>query len=148
MEIELLGGGVAPRPHTLAELTEFFDNLAKDRSRVDFAIEADGEFIGGCGLHAFDQRSGTAELGIGIGERDYWGRGYGREAVSLLVDYGFRMHNLRKISASHGTPATSGRSGPIGRPASSRRAGSASTVWSDGRYEDLVLMAIFRDPPS
>src|SRR4051794_26545212 len=82
IEYELLGGGAPPRPRTLAEVTEFFDKLIKERDQVNFAIEADEKLIGDCGLHALDQRSGTAELGIGIGDRDYWGRGYGREAVS------------------------------------------------------------------
>jgi RimJ/RimL family protein N-acetyltransferase len=144
VEYELLGGGDPPRPRTLAELTEFFDKLAKEPDRASFAIEADGTLIGDCGLHAFDQRSGTAELGIGIGDRAYWGRGYGREAVALLVDWGFRMHNLRKIwltvYASNERAVRSYRAAGFVEEGRQR-----AHVWSAGRYEDLVYMAIFRD---
>src|SRR3954447_14310351 len=140
IEAELLGGGAPPRPHTLAEVTEFFDNLAKDRNQVNFAIEAEGKLIGDCGLHAFDQHAGTAELGIGIGDREYWGRGYGREAVSLLVDYGFRMHNLRKVwLTAYGSNERAIRSY---RAAGFTEEGrQREHAWSGGRYEDLVLMA-------
>jgi RimJ/RimL family protein N-acetyltransferase len=94
-----------------------------------------------------DQRSGTAELGIGIGDRDYWGRGYGREAVSLLVDYGFRMHNLRKIwLTAHGSNERAIRSYLAAGFVEEGR--QREQTWSGGRYEDLVLMAIFRDETS
>jgi RimJ/RimL family protein N-acetyltransferase len=146
VEYELLGGGAPPRPRTLAEVTEFFDKMAKERDRVSFAIEADNTLIGDCGLSAIDSRSGTAELGVGIGDRAYWGRGYGREAVSLLVDYGFRMHNLRKIwLTAHGSNERAIRSYRAAGFVEEGR--QREQNWSGGRYEDLVLMAIFRDQP-
>ncbi len=147
VEYELLGGGPPPRPQTLPGITEFFDKLAKDRGEVIFAIEADGKLIGDCGLHGFDQRSGVAELGIGIGDRGYWGRGYGREAVALLVDWGFRLHNLRKVWLTvYGSNERAIRSYQAAGFTEEGR--QREQVWSAGRYEDLVLMAIFRDPPS
>lgn len=144
VEVELLGGGQAPRPRTLQAMTEFYDNLLKDKSEVTFAIEADGVLIGDTGLFHFDQLSRTAELGIGIGDRAYWGRGYGREAVGLLVDYGFRMHNLRKIwLETHGSNERAIRSYlGAGFVEEGRQ---RQHVWSGGGYQDLVLMAIFRD---
>ena len=142
IEFELLGGGDPPRPRTLAAVTEFFDNLAKDRSSVNFAIEVDGVFIGDCGLSHFDQRAGTAELGIGIGDRDYLGKGYGREAVALLVDYGFRLWNVRKIWLE--TLADNERAirsyQAVGFVPEGRQ---RAHVWSGGRYVDVVLMGLF-----
>ena len=38
-----------------------------------------------------------AELGIFIGEKDYWDKGLGTEAVKLLLDYGFNLLNLHNI---------------------------------------------------
>ncbi|HEU5270947.1 MAG TPA: GNAT family protein [Jatrophihabitans sp.] len=147
IELELLGGGLPPRPRTLAGLTEFFDRMTKGEQQVTFAIEADGKLIGDCGLFDFDNRSGIAELGIGIGDRDYWGRGYGREAVTLLVDYGFRMHNLRKICLKvFGSNERAIRSYQAAGFVEEGR--QRAHRWSGGRYEDDVHMAIFRDPPS
>ncbi len=60
-------------------------------------LDEHGRLIGRTGLFAIDRQAGTAELGIIIGEHDCWGRGYGREAVRLLVTYAFAEVGLRKI---------------------------------------------------
>ena len=143
VEFELLGGGDPPRPRPLSLVQDFFQERAKDKDSQNFAIEADGLFIGDCGLFNVDRRSGTAEVGIGIGDRAYWGRGYGREALTLLVDYGFRMHNLRKIWLEvHGSNERAIRSyQAVGFVEEGRQREQA---WSGGRYEDIVLMGLFR----
>ncbi|MDQ1720903.1 MAG: hypothetical protein QOI26_637 [Pseudonocardiales bacterium] len=143
VEFELLGGGDPPRPRTLELVREFFAEQAKDKDSPNFAIEADGVFIGDCGLFNADRRSGTAEVGIGIGDRAYQGRGYGREALRLLVDYGFRMQNFRKLWLNvHGSNERAIRSyRAVGFVEEGRMREQA---WSGDRYEDVVLMALFR----
>jgi RimJ/RimL family protein N-acetyltransferase len=142
IEFELLTGGDPPRPRTLASVTEFFDTMEKEKSGVNFAIVVEGVFIGDCGLFHLNQRAGTAELGIGIGDPDYRGKGYGREAVRLLVDYGFRLLNLRKIwletEADNERAIRSYRA--VGFVVEGRQ---RAHVWSNGRYVDVVLMALF-----
>lgn len=44
-----------------------------------------------------DQVNRTAEVGIFIGNKEYWNKGYGEEALRLLLDYAFRFLNLRSI---------------------------------------------------
>lgn len=56
--------------------------------------------IGFLGLSGVNWSAGDAWVGIGIGERDYWGKGYGTEAFNLLLAFGFRELNLRRISLS------------------------------------------------
>jgi RimJ/RimL family protein N-acetyltransferase len=143
IEVELLGGGSAPHPVTLERTTEFFDERAKKGEGTDFAIEADGVFIGDCGLFEFDRVAATAEVGIGIGDRAYWGRGYGREAMTLLVEYGFRIQNLRKIwLTTHGSNERAIRSyRSVGFVEEGRQ---RDQVWSGGRYDDVVAMGLFR----
>ncbi len=143
VEVELLGGGDPPHPVTLQRTTEFFDERAKKGDGLDFAIEADGEFIGDCGLFNVNRVAGTAEVGIGIGDRNYWGKGYGREAMTLLLDFGFRLQNLRKIwletHASNERAIRSYRA--VGFVEEGRQ---REHVWSGGRYDDVVLMGLFR----
>ena len=143
VEYELLGGGDPPRPRPLSLVQESFQERAKNRDSQNFAIEADGLFIGKCGLFNADLRSGTAEVGIGIGDHAYWGRGYGREALTLLVDYGFRMQNLRKLCLEvHGGNERAIRCyRAVGFVEEGRQ---REQVWSGGRYEDTVLMGLFR----
>ena len=75
---------------------EFGQRRSAD-DRPWFAIEADGKYIGGCGLFHFEWTARTCEVGIGIGDAAYRGRGYGRDALRVLLAYAFRLRNLRKV---------------------------------------------------
>ncbi len=55
-------------------------------SGLSFAIKTlDGKHIGMCGVYNFDANDG--QIGIRIGDKEYWGKGYGTDAVSILVNY-------------------------------------------------------------
>lgn len=56
--------------------------------------------IGNCSLFNIDHIHQTAELGIFIGNRTHWNRGFGCEATKLLLDYGFNILNLHNIMLS------------------------------------------------
>ncbi len=67
-------------------------------SRRRFAIETlEGRHIGNCTYYSIDLRKGEAEIGILIGDRDYWGRGYGTSAVCTLVEYIFTQTTLTRV---------------------------------------------------
>jgi len=53
--------------------------------------------IGGCGIHHFEPVHRNAELGIVIGEKDYWHRGFGRAAMRTLLSYSFDTLNLNRV---------------------------------------------------
>lgn len=146
VEYELLHRYRPPMPTSLTRTEKEFDEwMAKpDTHSIDFAIEADGKYIGSCSLYTHGRFAGTAELAIGIGDRDYWGKGYGREVVSLLVDYGFRILNLHKISLT--VMSNNERAIRSYRAAGFVEEGRLSRhAWSGGRYVDVVHMGIFRD---
>jgi RimJ/RimL family protein N-acetyltransferase len=66
--------------------------------RRTLAIETwDRKHIGNCVYYNMDGEKREAELGIMIGERDYWDRGYGTDAVATLVDYIFHETGLQRI---------------------------------------------------
>ena len=65
---------------------------------IRFAIETvDGLHIGNCMCYDIDTFRKEAELGIMIGRKEYWGKGYGRTGVKVLADYCFRERNLEKL---------------------------------------------------
>jgi RimJ/RimL family protein N-acetyltransferase len=67
-------------------------------ARHQFAIETkEGKHIGNCTYYGIDNEKGEAELGIMIGDRDYWDRGYGADAVAALLDYVFRKTKLKRL---------------------------------------------------
>jgi len=53
--------------------------------------------IGWCALFYQIPANRHALLGIIIGDKSYWGRGYGEEAVRLILDYGFNVLNLNSV---------------------------------------------------
>ncbi len=57
----------------------------------------DGKHIGNCSYYHYDERNGETELGIMIGDRDYWDRGYGEDTVTALVDYIFQTTELKRV---------------------------------------------------
>lgn len=149
IEVELAGGGDPPWPQSMARLAADYErNVAgggRDGSKdgVTFAIEAGGSIIGICGLFGIDPIGRTAEMGITIGDKAYWGKGNGREAVRTLVGYGFRMLNLRRIFLRvHGRNERAIRAY---RTAGFIEEGRLRDhVWSDGAYDDLVMMGVLR----
>lgn len=69
------------------------------RQEYNFAIidlEKD-EVIGNVGFPMINHLNGVGEMGIFIGNKDYWGKGYGVEAIRLLLDFGFNILNLHNI---------------------------------------------------
>ncbi|HWI17098.1 MAG TPA: GNAT family protein [Vicinamibacterales bacterium] len=77
--------------------------FATIRTRPDtriFAIRttADDRLIGTCQLLNIDPRAQSAELQIRIGDPAARGRGYGTEAVRMLVAFGFDQLDLRRIA--------------------------------------------------
>ncbi len=63
-----------------------------------FAIDTlDGKHIGNCSYYNISETKGEAELGIIIGNRDYWNRGYGTDTISTLVNHIFCQTNLNRI---------------------------------------------------
>jgi RimJ/RimL family protein N-acetyltransferase len=78
---------------------EWLDKLYTTDNEITFAIcVKDGNIhIGNGGLHAIDRFYRCATLGIVIGEKEYWGKGYGTEAVRLLADFAFRTQNLNRL---------------------------------------------------
>jgi RimJ/RimL family protein N-acetyltransferase len=145
VEVEVAGGGDPPRPQSLARLeAEYEANISKGgRDGTGFAIEADGDLIGQCALFEFDEVARTCSLGITIGDPQYWGRGYGTDAVRVLLDYGFRHLNLHRVwLAVNGSNARA--LGAYHKCGFVEEGRLRSHVWSDGQYVDLVYMGILR----
>jgi UDP-4-amino-4,6-dideoxy-N-acetyl-beta-L-altrosamine N-acetyltransferase len=85
-------------PVSMESEQRWFDNHLKDEHSKILAIETvDGEYIGNIGLHNIDLHNRKAELGIFIGEKKYWGKGYGTEAVLLGLKLAFEGLNLNKV---------------------------------------------------
>lgn len=79
---------------------EQFKKLLKAENAFHFSIRliSDDSFIGTVSLHSIEWSNGNSELGMGIGSRDDWGRGYGAEALAIILKHGFDELNLHRVS--------------------------------------------------
>jgi RimJ/RimL family protein N-acetyltransferase len=120
----------------------FLEKITEDGSYV-FAIVRSGDdaLLGNIGLHELNHISRRATLGIFIGEAENRSRGYGAEAMRLLLGYGFDTLNLHNIMLSvHADNARAIRCyEKVGfRECGRRREGK----YAHGKYIDILSMDI------
>ena len=132
------------RPSPLAASEKHFDKNLEDRDIAEFVIEVDGKVIGDLGLHSRDHRSRVSSFGVAIYDREYLGKGYGREAIALLLDWAFNDRNYERIwlttwSSNQRAVRCYQALGFI-QEARLRR-----HVFTDGEYVDELIMGMLRD---
>ena len=82
---------------TLEREKEWLEGATRADDSFAIVDAAKDELIGGCGLHNVDHVNRTAENGIFLGNKAYWNKGYGVEAIRLLLDHAFNVLNLNNI---------------------------------------------------
>jgi RimJ/RimL family protein N-acetyltransferase len=90
---------VVPYPYTNKDAKWWINHCKESRNAQRdflFAIENDGEHIGGISLHKKFEHS--AELGYWLGEQ-YWGKGYMNQAINQIIDIAFKELNLIRVFA-------------------------------------------------
>ncbi len=133
-------------PLTLESQEAWFDEAAKSKDLYLFDIRtlADDLLIGNCSLYNLDTKNRSAELGIVIGEKPYWGKGYGSDATCLILRFAFMELNLNRISLSvFGFNERAVRA--YEKVGFVHEGIARQAVFREGRYHDLYLMAVLRD---
>ena len=97
-DIEQMSGGIYPMYPD--ELKEYYEDEMKDGSMC-FVIELKqtGKVIGEVGLHDIRQGDRVAEASITLFDAKNHGKGYGSDALEVLIRYAFEYLSLRKIVA-------------------------------------------------
>lgn len=92
----LLDAGAANR-YNVKNFRDFFEKEI-DRMHA-FMIQKldDDRKIGMINLDGINWLVGSAWVGIGIGVREFWGQGYGTDAMKIILRYGFTQLNLNRI---------------------------------------------------
>lgn len=104
----------------------------------------DGELIGTADYRDVDPVKRSCTVGITIGKKEYWGQGYGTDAMKVLVRFLFERLNLRRIQLD-----TWGGNGRAIR--SYEKCGFViegrlrENEYVRGEYFDTVIMGLLRD---
>lgn len=122
---------------------EWLASLERRQDMVMFGITRleEGKLIGTCQLHSISAVHGTAELQIRIGDVPSRGKGYGTEAVRLLLHHGFRDLNLHRIYL-HVFATNSAAIATYEKTGFAREGVLREAAFIDGRREDVVVMGI------
>jgi len=92
------GTGFSQKVTTITKEKEWITKV-HEKGEYQFAIikKENDTLIGNCGLNDINHLKQTGEIGIFIGEESDRNKGYGTEAVKLLIKYGFEYLNLNNI---------------------------------------------------
>jgi|Deesub1362B_J571_1020462.scaffolds.fasta_scaffold00026_130 RimJ/RimL family protein N-acetyltransferase len=134
-------------PMSRAKEERWFEEYLTRQNDLILAIEAreGGTWvhIGNIGLHRIDWKNRTATLGIVIGEKEYWGRGYGTEAVRTMLRYAFLELGLNRVELE--TFSFNPRAIRCYEKAGFKREGvRRQALHRDGSFHDVILMGILR----
>lgn len=89
--------GIFPMPPDA--LKEYVRSLPRAKDKIVWAIvdKKSRRHIGNVSLQNIDLLHRSAEFAIILGEKEYWGKGYGYEAAEVLIQHGFNKLNLNRI---------------------------------------------------
>ncbi|RPI31725.1 MAG: N-acetyltransferase [Chloroflexota bacterium] len=104
----------------------------------------DDRMIGFIGLDGIRWNHGDCWVGIGLGERDYWGKGYGTDAMRIILRYAFSELNLHRVSLN--VFGYNPRAIHSYEKAGFKHEGSIRQfLFREGRRWDLVHMGILKE---
>lgn len=127
------------------DVEEFFQRpSASGGETALFAIEVCGEYVGYANLMKLNDSNRVFELGIAIGDRRHWGRGYGKEAVELLLQHGFSELEGREIELTTHQKNERALACFSACGFEERRRIPAATRFA-GQYVDMIEMSISRE---
>jgi RimJ/RimL family protein N-acetyltransferase len=136
------------RPVDMMAHQQWWDSLGKDAARVVFAIRKTAEpaIIGYVQINGINSVHRSAELGIRIGEEKNRGRGYGKEALGVAVEFCWNHLNLNRVQLvvfKHNLRAIAAYKG-VGFK---KEGLLKQAAFIGGAWVDLVLMAALRPAP-
>lgn len=95
----LFTGSIPAQPYQLAEAMRWRQTMESDVTALLWSIETTNHrHIGDIDLHDIDSRVKMARLTILIGDKEYWGKGYGTDAIRTLLHYAFSELGLESVS--------------------------------------------------
>ncbi len=143
--LRLLDSGPA-KLHSAKANQQWMEKHLNDWLEFEFNIQTldAGKLIGTVGLEGNMRTHGDAFVGIGIGDPDHWGKGYGTDAMRVILRYAFMELGLHRVTLNvfgYNTRAIRSyeKAGFI------TEAVSKGALRRDGQRWDMVWMGILAD---
>lgn len=134
------------KPVSAAQHEAWFKAIQQRPDVMIFAIRLleDDKLIGSCQLHSISQTHRSAELQIRLGESAQQGKGYGTEAVRLLLEFAFKDLNLHRVylhvfSTNLAAIKVYEKTGFV------REGVLRQAAFIDGEHKDVLVMAVLQE---
>lgn len=117
-----------PYPFTEENGIAFINFACKDNPIHIFAIDWNGEAIGGIGIHPMDDIfQKNAELGYWLAE-PFWGKGIMGIAIQKILDFAFKTYDINRVFAR-----------PFGNNTNSQKLLEKTKFQLEGRFEKVIF---------
>lgn len=132
-------------PKTERQEEEWLNKLDVDDHNIVLGIALkNGRLIGLMGAHGIEWHNRICTTGALIGEKRYWGKGYGTDAKMILLEYLFNTLNMHKVCS--GVIAYNKRSLRYSLHCGYKIEGVRKQhIFKRGRYWDLIELGLFRN---
>jgi RimJ/RimL family protein N-acetyltransferase len=143
----LLNSSLMPMPSPKS-INSFIEKEVLEYSPASYFFSirtlADDKLIGDLALDVVDWSGRDAFVGLGIGETEYWGKGYGTDVMNVLLRFAFMEINLRRVTLT--VFEYNPRAIRSYEKAGFRHEGRERKVLNrDGQRFDIVFMGILRE---
>lgn len=131
-------------PFTMADEKGYYESISGMKDTYTFAIETlEGVYIGNCGVNSIDWKNSRVVIGIVVGEKDHWGKGYGTDAMKVLLNFIYNEMNINKVELA--VYGYNERAIACYKKCGFVEEGRVrQAIFREGRYFDEVLMGLLR----
>jgi [ribosomal protein S5]-alanine N-acetyltransferase len=132
-----------PHPYSEENGKNFIAFATKDDPIHIFAIDINGEAVGGIGIHPqSDIHRKNAELGYWLAE-PFWGKGIIPQAIAQIIDFAFQTYDITRIYARpYGSNQASQR--VLEKTGFKLEARLEKTIFKNGEFLDELIYAVRR----
>ena len=117
-----------PFPYEDSNGRAFIEFATKDDPIHIFAIDIDGQAVGGIGIHPQDDiRRKNAELGYWLAE-PFWGKGIISSAIKQIIDFAFETYDIDRVFAC-----------PFGTNSASQKVLEKNNFILEGKFEKSLI---------
>jgi RimJ/RimL family protein N-acetyltransferase len=130
---------------TKAKIETFLERVTTDSNRIDLmiALQENDQVIGDLAILDIDHQQRNGSFRIAITDESYMSKGYGTEALRLIIDYMFNTLNLRRIGIN--VYAFNARAIRAYEKLGFVQEGVLrEELYYDGQYHDNILMGLLK----
>ena len=93
--------GMTPFPKGSWQIEQWYEQSLNNPNALILAVrlKENAEYIGNIELSGIDFKNATAEIGLIIGEKQYWRQGYAQDSLNALAKFAFQEMNLNRLAS-------------------------------------------------